>query len=215
MKKKLATLLICLILLVSTMAFLLSGCSGESVITLNDLPNVEIDNSIPIMTGDNNKLLLGNIDRGFRLETYYTLGSGRAWPVDAESDGYEMLYEEIEYYKEDMAREIQVYIYLTEYNNKPLDDLAFLQMQKYFETIRDLRMSMLLRFAYDYDQPSDISPTEDVMLGHFSQIKQFIRNNKELINDTVTAYQFGCIGAWGEWGGTKQKYNEKSAKCSY
>lgn len=25
----------------------------------------------------------------------------------------------------------------------------------------------------------------------------------------VTAYQFGIIGAWGEWGTTSEKYNEK------
>ncbi len=79
--------------------------------------------------------MLNNVDRGFRLETYYTLGSGRAWPTDVGSDGYKMLDEEIEFYKDDKPVEIQVYIYLTEYIDKPLDDIALNQMKDYFEYI--------------------------------------------------------------------------------
>ncbi len=192
------------------MIAILAGCSYQSVITLNDLSlEYAPDGSIKQLSGDKSEQLLSNIDRGFRLETYYTLGSGRAWPEDEGSDGYEMLEEELEFYKEDKAVEIQVYIYLTEYNKKPLDDLALNQMKDYFQFIRSLNMSMLLRFAYDYTQPTNSSPKQDIVLTHLEQIKQFNIRNEQLIKDTVTAYQFGIIGAWGEWGATSEKYNEK------
>lgn len=95
-------------------------CFGElqykSVITLTDLRlNIAPDGSIKHLSGDKSEELLGNIDRDFRL---YTLGSGRAWPTDEGSDGYKMLEDELETYKDDKAVEIQVYIYLTEYVDK-------------------------------------------------------------------------------------------------
>lgn len=209
MKK--ASKAICLLLSVGIFLMSLAGCSAPATeITLTDLHlETAQDYSIPQLSGDKSTEMLSNIDRGFRLETYYTLGSGRAWPADENSDGYEMLEEELTFYEADCAREIQVYIYLTEYFDKPLDALALEQLKAYFETVRNLRLHMLLRFAYDYEQPSDVSPAPDVMLGHIAQLKTFITENETLIRDTVTAYQFGMIGAWGEWGSTAQKYNER------
>lgn len=190
----------------------LTACSPKEPTKEITLPELQLkyslDNSLPLLTGDNSEELLGNIDRGFRLETYYTLGSGNSWPTDNES-GYDMLNNELSYYADDKCNEIQVYIYLNEYNNKPLDTIALNQLKAYFEYIRELRMSMLLRFSYDYEQQNWISPTQTVMLNHLAQLKQFMSDNVDLINDTVTAYQFGVIGAWGEWGATGQKYNEK------
>ena len=134
---KLKIKLLSVFVLVVAMIAILAGCSYKSVITLNDLLlEFEPDGSIKQLSGDKSEELLSNIDRGFRIETYYTLGSGRAWPEDEGSDGYEMLEEELEFYKEDKAVEIQVYIYLTEYNKKPLDDLALNQMKDYFQYIR-------------------------------------------------------------------------------
>ena len=95
------------------------------------------------------------------------------------------------------------------YSKKPLDDLALNQMKEYFECIRNKIMSMLLRFAYDYEQPSTLSTSEDIMLKHIEQIKRFNIANESLIKDSVTAYQFGMIGAWGEWGSSNVKYNQK------
>ncbi len=82
-------------------------------------------------------------------------------------------------------------------------------MKEYFEHIRSLRMSMLLRFAYDHTQGENHSPKQEIILEHLNQIKQFNSRYEQLIKDTVTAYQFGMIGAWGEWGATFGKYNEK------
>lgn len=201
---------LCLLVTFIVLIFTLVGCSYKSEIILTDL-NLSIapDGSIKHLSGDKSEELLGNIDRGFRLETYYTLGSGRAWPTEDGSDGYQMLNEELDTYKADKAVEIQVYIYLTEYIDKPLDDLALNQMKTYFEYIRSREMSMLLRFAYDHTQGENHSPKQEIILEHLNQIKQFNTRNEQLIKDTVTAYQFGMIGAWGEWGATYGKYNEK------
>lgn len=168
----------------------------------------QLDTSVPLLTGDNSEALLGNIDRGFRMETYYTLGSGRGWP-ETEGDGYKDLGAVFERYTEENPREIQVYIYLTEYYNKPLDQTAFEQLQRYLENLRDKNMGVLLRFAYDPAQPYDYSPTEEQLLSHIAQIKEWMQEHSELVDDTVTVYQMGIVGAWGEWGGSKQKYNRK------
>lgn len=187
----------------------LAACAPATRIDLPELRMAKTpDESVAFLSGEDSALLSSNIDRGFRLETYYTLGSGEAWPGGGE-DGYAFLENELEYYAEDNAREIQVYIYLCEYNQKPLDDKAFDQLKRYFETIRDKRMSMLLRFAYEFDQADLQGPDQATLLGHIAQMTDFVRNNESLIRDTVTAYQFGCIGAWGEWGATQHKYDEK------
>ncbi|MDE6967692.1 MAG: hypothetical protein K2P12_03455 [Clostridia bacterium] len=92
--------------------FMLVSCSYESVIELRDI-NLQYtpDNSIKQLSGDRSEELLDNIDRGFRLETYYTLGSGRAWPTDEGSDGYKMLEEELDFYKDGKPVEFK-YIFI-------------------------------------------------------------------------------------------------------
>lgn len=199
------------IISIIALIFTLSACNYESIITLSDLSlSIAPNESIKHLTGDKSEDLLTNVDRGFRLETYYTLGSGRDWPTNVGSDGYKMLNDEIDKYKDDKSVEIQVYIYLTEYIDKPLDDKALNQMKAFFEYIKSKNLNMLLRFAYDHTQGENNSPTQQIILEHLKQIKQFNNRNLQLIKDTLTAYQFGMIGAWGEWGATFGKYNEKT-----
>lgn len=203
-----------LILLVAAFISLsLLGCAKVTdTITLPQISiSTELDGSIAALSGDNSEKLLSNPDRGFRLETYYTLGSERAWPTDEDSSGYDMLDEEMRYYASDNAKVIQVYVYLSEYSTKPLDDSALDKMKTYFEYIRSLDMTILLRFAYDYDQGEGVwvSPSQTILLGHLAQLKKFMADNTVLINDTVSTYQFGCIGAWGEWGASGAKYDEE------
>lgn len=77
---RLKSKIFCVIMVVALLIISLVGCNYESVITLTDL-NLEYtpDGSVSHLTGDKSEELLNNIDRGFRLETYYTLGSGRAF----------------------------------------------------------------------------------------------------------------------------------------
>lgn len=185
------------------------GCQASKTIKV---PKAELatpmDQTIPLLTGDNSAGLLSNIDRGFRTETYYTLGSGCSYPGTAD-DGYEYLNTMLARFKEENPREIQAYVYLTEYYNKPLDQKALDQLKAYLETMREKRLGVLLRFAYDPDQPYDKSPTEEQLLAHIAQLKAWMEENKDLVNGTVTVLQMGMVGAWGEWGGSQQKYDRK------
>ena len=100
----------------TSLTLLFASCSSEEIVSDSiklpaDILAAQPDGSIPILTGDQTAQLRGNIDRGFRLETYYTLGSGEAWPGDG-IDGYEYLNDMLAFYSEENVREIQVYIYL-------------------------------------------------------------------------------------------------------
>lgn len=209
MKLKLKKALSCVVLALA-LTVLFSGCrSSETIKVPQAKPETPIDHSIPLLTGDNSGALLNNIDRGFRMEVYYTLGSGRGWPEDTDSDGYADLNQVLERFAEEDPREIQLYIYLTEYYNKPLDQTAFDQLESYLGNLRHKHIGVLLRFAYDPAQPYENSPTQEQMLSHIAQIKTWMQEQEALIDDTVTVYQMGFIGAWGEWGSSNQKYDRK------
>lgn len=85
------------------------------------------------LNADNAEVLLKNPDRGFRMETYITLGD----PVDSyptsNEDPFERILKLIEKYKEDSPTLCQVYVYLSNYNDKPLDELAFSQMKRFLK----------------------------------------------------------------------------------
>jgi len=84
--------------------------------------------------------LLLNPDRGLRMETYITLGeTPESYPGSAQ-DPYEKLLGLIEKYGEDNPTVVQLYVYLTRYNEKPLDDNAFAHMEKMFQLCRDNRV---------------------------------------------------------------------------
>lgn len=207
MKRKMATVAAVLV----GVAVLFTACAGEAVVSENiqlpaDTLATQPDDSIPILTGDRTKELRGNIDRGFRLETYYTLGSGEAWPGDG-IDGYAYLNDMLAFYSAENVREIQVYIYLKEYYNRDLDQHALDQMKTYFEYIRSKGMSMVLRFAYESDQNSEYAPKQKQLLRHVEQLGAWIDQNIGLWNDTVTVFQIGMIGAWGEFGSSNVNYN--------
>lgn len=194
-----------------SLALLFTACAQEEIVSdsikvPSDTLAAQPDGSIPILSGDQTAQLRGNIDRGFRLETYYTLGSGEAWPGDG-IDGYEYLNDILAFYSEENVREIQVYIYLKEYYNKDLDQHALDQMKAFFEYIRSKNMSMVLRFAYESDQNSAYAPKQKQMLRHIEQLGAWIDQNIDLWYDTVTVFQIGMIGAWGEFGSSNVDYN--------
>lgn len=148
------------------------------------------------LNSDNAEVLLKNPDRGFRMETYINLGDPlEAYPTSKE-DPYERILALIGKFKEDSPTLCQVYVYLSNYNNKPLDELAFSQMKKFFEIFRDNGIRMLLRYAYGTESVDD-APYEIVKV-HLTQLDKWFKENSELINDTLYCMQTGIIGYWGE-----------------
>lgn len=152
--------------------------------------------TLPLMNSENCESLLLNPDRGLRMETYITLGDPlEAYPTGGE-EPFERTQALIDKYRSDSPTLCQVYVYLCNYNKKPLDSLAFDQMKRFFELFRDNNIRMLLRFVYATEAVSD-APYRRVKK-HLAQIKEWFGENEELINDTLYCLQTGIIGWWGE-----------------
>ena len=127
------------------------------------------DGSIPPLTGDHSMELLRNTDRGFRAETYYTLGTGEEWPGGGK-DGVQALIDKMAYYRADSPMVIQTYIYLCAYNQKELDTLAFDQLKSYLELLREHGWSCLFRFAYESREDKLEGPKDKILRRHLVQL---------------------------------------------
>lgn len=93
----------------------------------------------------------------------------------------------------DSLSEIQLYIYLTEYVGKDIEQEAFDNMQTLFDQTREKGYKIILRFAYDYSTgATDV--TFDDIFRHLNQLKPIIQKNIGLID----IWQIGFVGAWGE-----------------
>lgn len=162
----------------------------------------------PQLSGDAFSRLRENPDRGWRLETYITLGSNtvmfhKGISPTAYLDG------ELEHYREVPLHLIQVYVYLTEYCKKPLDAAAFTQLQAYLEALQSRGLRAVLRFAYEFEVNRKTGPTTRRICGHLRQIGGWFQAHQALVNDTVAVWQAGMIGAWGEWHTAKFYHSKK------
>ncbi len=150
-------------------------------------------------------LLYSNTNRGFRSEAYITLGSGISWPgVDLGGHGITDNNDPVGMLDKNRTFDIgkvnivQTYVYLSDYIDKPLDDIAFQQLTDYFNDVNDLGVKILLRFAYEYSMDATEGPTVEQIQAHCLQIEEWIDNNIDLFHEVVYGVQFGIIGAWGE-----------------
>lgn len=162
----------------------------------------------PLIEGEEFSLLRQNPDRGWRMETYLTLGSNTVM-FHPEKTPLGFLDEQIELYRDTPCRLAQVYVYLTEYCKKPLDAQAFSQLESYLESLHARGLRAVLRFAYEYEVNRKIGPTSNRIYGHLLQIKQWFAEHEPLVRETVLVLQAGVIGAWGEWHTAKHYHNKK------
>lgn len=155
----------------------------------------QIFNTEP-MNFDNASALLNNADRGLRLEACVTLGSNlTTYPTKCENP-FDEIYKLIEKYDDDCPKLCQLYVYLSNYSNKNLDDLAFQQLEMIFDKFRANGIRLLLRFAYSTESIPDV-PYSLVKI-HLTQIKEWFNDNEKLVNDILYCLQTGVIGFWGE-----------------
>lgn len=162
----------------------------------------------PLLEGSEFDLLRQNPDRGWRLETYLTLGSNTVMFKPGETPlGF--LDAQRELYRGTPASLVQFYVYLTEYCKKPLDQNAFGQLGAYLEALRERKMRAVLRFAYEFETDRKIGPTSHRIYAHLKQIQQWFSENEALVRDTVAVVQAGIIGVWGEWHTARFPHNRK------
>lgn len=162
----------------------------------------------PILYGDAFEALRGNPDRGFRLESYITLGSNTVMFHKGKTPlGY--LDEQIELYKDYPVHLVQTYIYLSEYCKKPLDSKAFAQLEAYLKGLQTRKLRAVLRFAYEYEVNRKIGPTTRQIKAHLEEISQWMSEHEYLLKETVLVLQAGFFGAWGEWHTAKHFHSKK------
>lgn len=182
---KYLSLVLCFILPASVFA----GCEKKQ-------NAVNPDDSIELLNFDNAEILLDNPDRGLRMETYITLGDPLySYPLNEENP-FDRAQRMIDKYKSDSPALCQVYVYLSNYCDRELDELAFEQLKEYFELFRKNNIRMLLRFAYGTEDVDDAP--YDIVKKHIEQLDRWFDREEELINDTLYCLQTGIIGYWGE-----------------
>lgn len=160
------------------------------------------DFDTPLLPGSKSELLLDNPDRGLRLELYLDVGRGTGVYEQKNSDAFESLIKEIEYYEEDKPKLAQVYFYITEYAERDIDQAGFDRMTRYFEILEEHDIKAVLRFTYGYT-PTEGGPNGDTqasiasMQNHLEQLQPWIEAHKTQIH----VMQLGLVAYWGEWGG--------------
>lgn len=191
-----AVLMLALLVLFTATACL--GLDEESYSSQAKKVANTLDTSVALINKDDMNLLNANPDRGLRMENYITLGNPLYSYPGNEQDPYERATEMFEKYSSDSPTLSQVYVYLTNYYNKPLDELALSQMKSYFELYKKNNIRMLLRFTYSTEKFKNQDATYNIMSKHIAQIKSFFESNKQLMTDTLYCLQLGMIGYWGE-----------------
>ena len=157
---------------------------------------VKTEFSLSTLALENARPLLRNPDRGLRMETYITLGEvPECYPGNL-GDPYEKLLGFIEKYREDSPTVAQLYVYLCRYNDRPLDEAAFAQLERMLALCREQGIRVLLRFAYQNESNPD--PDGRRVLGHLDQIGDWFAAHGQLLEDTLCAVQAGIVGYWGE-----------------
>ncbi|MDR3263511.1 MAG: DUF4874 domain-containing protein [Clostridiales bacterium] len=161
-----------------------------------EVADLSADASVTLTDYSNSEFLLGNPDRGLRLETYITLGNPlTTYPLRTQ-DPFLAAANEIAKYAQDKPTLAQTYIYLSNYSKSALDAQAFAQMKRYFELFRDNGIRMLVRFAYATENVPDARFY--YVNKHLTQIGKWFKENAKLIDDTVYCVQAGIVGYWGE-----------------
>lgn len=149
-----------------------------------------------------------NPDRGFRLEAYICLGSDTVTFHKGKTPlGY--LDEQLALYKDYSVHLVQVYVYLSEYCKKPLDERAFAQLETYLEGLKTRGLRAVLRFAYEFEVNRKIGPTTKQIKAHLEEISKWMSEHEALGKDTVLVLQAGFFGAWGEWHTAKHFHSKK------
>lgn len=155
-----------------------------------------------------NEALTNNTNRGFRLELNLNVKTNKGLWANADKTGIAQMQKAVADYADDNPHLAQVYFYLTDYRNTPLDQRAFDNMNQYFQWLKKYHLQAILRFAYIWDDsnPRSQEPTTAQVVAHIKQLAPWIAKHRT----QIATLQAGFIGAWGEWdSGARNRMNEK------
>jgi hypothetical protein len=189
--KKIKILAVALCITISLAIF--ASCAPNTDLIWNVAEEFDTD----MLAFEDAEVLLQNSDRGLRMEHYITLGHPLfSYPNDRKNPFDHMKYLMNNRYEADKPTVVQLYVYLTQYRHKPLDWLAFQQMEEMLNILVDNNVKALLRFAYQNESHPD--PKIDIVRVHLDQIADWFRINRTLVEKSITAMQTGIFGNWGE-----------------
>lgn len=159
--KRLISVLLAAVLCALALASCNGGGSGEGeqggtkapeAAKLEKLTKTSFEFDAPALPGTKSKELLGNPDRGFRLEVCLQAATGKNHSGDDAEDAIAAFDSEYNYYKDDKPVLAQTYVYLTEYCNTPtIPQEAIDNISKYFDHLHSKGIRMILRFAYQHE----------------------------------------------------------------
>ncbi|MDE6210544.1 MAG: DUF4874 domain-containing protein [Clostridia bacterium] len=142
----------CVVILIFT-AVILTACSAK--IDIKEYPPAptayqhQVDATIALSSVTTAPK--DNSSRGFRGETYITLGRGEAYP-NSNEPYMQKLEDELNRLQVDGIKLMQVYVYLIEYCNTSIPDSAFEQLREYLQVFEQKGIKILLRFAYETNE---------------------------------------------------------------
>lgn len=208
MKTSVIVLITILLVVVIAAPIVIAGCTQKLNIKKYPAAKTKFDNTVidNLHLSAQDDALLENQDRGFRGEIYWTVGTEKAYPSDNQSY-FDRIDEQCKLYEDDKVKIMQCYIYLNEYRDKDLDSMAMQDIKEYFELLKERKIRVLLRFAYEYTESENYDAKDKQILKHLNTIGSFIKDNEGLFNDVVYAMQFGLIGLWGEGHGHHYHHN--------
>lgn len=152
---------------------------------------------------------LRNPDRGFHVESTFLIkktGSPQMYNPynNPETEPSEVLKKRFAGYGNTGTDHLvlsQQYIYLTEWVNSELDDIAIAGIRKILDTFRDSGYQAIVRFAYSWDDAHSISSQVqlDMVRKHIKKM-----SDEGIFDDykgTIPVIETGFFGNWGEWAG--------------
>ena len=99
------------------------------------------------------------------------------------------LEKQLVFYREEDCKLVQLYVYLSEYLDRPLDAHAFSQLETYLETLRQKRLRALLRFAYEEEADRKNSPVTAQILAHAGQISVWMEQHEALYTKPLPPFR--------------------------
>ncbi len=198
--KKLFSIILCL-----SSIFNLAAC-GKSEPKSN---KIDMDIELVGSTASEDILLFDNPDRGFRLESYCSVGpttdsSNNVHNLKQWNSKFEVAANRIKQGIWAKPKLVQTYVYLTDYKDeKTLPDHVFEKLQVIFDTVRAEGQKAVLRFTYQDDISKwENQASQEVMFAHMEQLKPILEKNKT----AIYALEAGFLGPWGEWHGYVDNY---------